>query len=377
MQRSCLGSAASICCLLVACGSTSTATPPTLPTEVVVYPARFLGQVPCLDTPGAAKRYVATLEDVTADLFGQAGAAATSFALPSSQPTSCNLPVAFGFVTPGHEYVADIQVYDRADIEPAAPGGSVMVDQSPAHLYVAPRWTTSCGRPADQDRTGQGHTICASQTLSPVLGCVPLTSSASPADTAVAIRPGTALGDLACGDAPGQIARFVVVPETAGLAEQTATSCDAELSYPGLEPGQDYTFDLFAYEAAGTAPRWGSTCLANTSAGVTVIASCDALTDRGALQVDLEAWLASAQAVCSADGVTEITVSVFTPDGVVVETSGVPDCASTLTFDALVPGAYPIEVSATTAAGAALGGHCDAVVTPGTTTVASCDPVGA
>jgi hypothetical protein len=344
---------------------------------VVVYPARFLGQVPCLDTPGAAKRYVATLEDVTPNLFGQAGAAATSFALASSLPTSCNLPVAFGFVTPGHEYVADIQVYDRADIQPAAPGGSVMVDQSPAQLYVAPRWSTSCGRPPDRAITGQGPTICASQTLAPVVGCIPLTVSASSAETVVAVEPASALGGLSCGSSAGQIARFVVVPEAAGLAEQTATSCDAELSYPGLEPGQGYTFDLFAYEAGATAARWGTTCVAYTEAGVTVVATCDALTDRGALVVDLAAWLASAQAVCSADGVTEVTVSVFTPDGVVVEPSRVPDCASPLTFEALVPGAYPIEVSATTAAGAGLAGHCDAVVTPGTTTVATCDPVGA
>jgi len=328
-----------------------------------------MGQVPCLDTQGAAKLYVATLEDVTSNLFGQAGAPVASFVLPSSAPTSCHLPVGFGFVVAGHEYAADIQVYDRSDLVAAAPGGAIMLD--PAGSHVAPRWTTSCGR--DPLLTGEGPTICASNVMATVTGCIPLINSAAPTETVVAIRPKDALGNLSCGDSAGQIGSFAVVPEAPGLGQQTANSCDAELSYAGVEPGQSYTFDLFAYEPAATAPRWGTTCLAYPSLGVTVIANCDALTERGALVVDLGAWLESAQLVCSSSGVTEVTVSVFTPDGVVVKTSRAPDCALPLTFDALLPGAYPIEVSASSGAA----GHCDAVVMPGTTTVATCDPVGA
>jgi hypothetical protein len=372
-HRSWLGPATSICLLVGACGSTSTTGAPLLPTLVVVRPERFLGQVPCLDTEGAAKLYVATLADFTPNLFGRPEATATSFTLASSPPTSCHLPVGFGFVTAGHQYVADIQVYDRSDLVPAATGGAVMLD--PEGNYLAPRWTTTCGQKPEV--TGQGPTICASNVLATVKGCIPLANAAAPAETIVALRPKGALGSLSCGDSAGQIASFVVVPEAAGLAEQTATSCDAELSYAGLEPGQGYTFDLYAYEPGATAPRWGATCLAHPSQGVTVVADCDPLTDQGSLVVDLGAWLASAQQACGAGGVTEVTVSVFTPNGVVVRTSRMPDCALPLTFDTLLPGAYPIRVSASTSAGAGLAGDCDAVVMPGKTTVATCDPVGA
>jgi hypothetical protein len=368
-HRSWLSPATSICLLAGACGSTSTTEAPSLPTLVVVKPERFLGQVPCLDTEGAAKVYVATLEDVTPNLFGRPEATPTSFALPSSAPTSCHQPVGFGFVIAGHQYVADLQVYDRSDLAAAVTGSAIMLD--PDGNVALPRWTTTCGQ--SPEVTGQGPTICASKVLMTVTGCIPLANSTAPAETVALLRPKSALGSLSCGDSAGQIASFVVVPQTAGLEEQTATGCDAELSYAGLEPGQGYTFYLYAYEPGATAPRWGTTCLAYPSQGVTVVADCDPLTDHGSLVVDLGAWLASAQQVCSADGVTEVTVSVFTPDGVVVRTSGVPDCALPLTFGSLLPGAYPIEVRANTGEA----GHCDAVVMPGTTAVATCDPVGA
>ena len=138
---------------------------------MVVKPERFLGQVPCLDTEGAAKLYVATLEDVTPNLFGRPEATPTSFTLPSSAPTSCHLPVGFGFVIAGHQYVADLQVYDRSDHRPAVTGGAVMLD---------PRRHTS-SRPAGpppvarlRQVTGQGPTICASNVLATVTGCIPL-----------------------------------------------------------------------------------------------------------------------------------------------------------------------------------------------------------
>jgi hypothetical protein len=126
---------------LGACGESSVlqgGEPP--PTVVVVDPAQFLGSVPCLDAPGGMRRYVATLVDVSP----LAGLDAGELTLPSSEPTSCIQAVHFSRVTPGRRYVADIDGYDRTDIRPQAPGSRIQVDTSGA--YVAPRWTTSCGR---------------------------------------------------------------------------------------------------------------------------------------------------------------------------------------------------------------------------------------
>jgi hypothetical protein len=373
--RSWLAAATTISTLLGACGSTSTAAAPTLPTVMVVKPETFLGSLACLDTPGGAQMYVATLEDRTPNLYGQAGSTATSFILPSSEPTSCHRASGFGFVVPGHQYAADIQVYDR-QVWSAAPGSSQMLDApSPNGAFVAPRWTTNCGR--DPLTTGFGPSICVQNFMVTMRGCIPLVNSAPSAQTIVALRPKTALGDLDCGTSAGQIGSFVVVPEDPNLEQKTAASCDAEFTYSGLLPGKRHGFDLFAYEPGGAAPRWGTTCTADPIAGATVVATCDPLSDHGTLVVDLGAWLASAHQACSADGVTEITVSVFTPNGVIAESATLPDCALPLTFPALVPGSYPIQVSASTAAGPGPAGRCDAVVMPGTITVATCDPVGA
>lgn len=117
-------------------------------TSVAVNPENFLGGgVACVES--GMRAYVATLTDVSAG-----GELESDFPLPSSAPTPCFLEVRFERVVIGREYVADVQGYDRDDIVPlgcypdnaAGCGGSpVMVDRATGE-YVAPRWTTSCGR---------------------------------------------------------------------------------------------------------------------------------------------------------------------------------------------------------------------------------------
>jgi len=153
--------------------ATSTLTTGLAPiTALSVDPAWFLHQgVTCSDgdagTAGAMRVYVATIYDVSP--FPASGPndpaaspeqlrirdeleaspekcypARRCFVLPSSAPTSCFRPVLFQRIVSGRQYVADVDGYDRADIEPLAPGSRVMVDAQ-KHV-VAPRWTTSCGR---------------------------------------------------------------------------------------------------------------------------------------------------------------------------------------------------------------------------------------
>lgn len=123
-----------------ACNSTTgTATGLTPATAIVVDPAAFLGGVLCDSTPGAMHRYVATLVDVS----GLPEAGIQEIEMPSSPPTPCYQKIQFERITPGREYSAKIQGYDRADLRPSAIGSPIMIDATGA--YVPPRWTTSCG----------------------------------------------------------------------------------------------------------------------------------------------------------------------------------------------------------------------------------------
>lgn len=134
--------------------STTTGVPPI--TELVVDPALFLGNVACLDAPGAMRLYVATLTDISGDI----GLDASPPQMPSSAPTPCGVAVHFQRVVPGRQYVADIQGYDRTDLVPLScwqiadplhdphatcAGSPIMVDATTGE-YVSPRWETSCGR---------------------------------------------------------------------------------------------------------------------------------------------------------------------------------------------------------------------------------------
>lgn len=123
-----------------ACSSTtSTATGVIPATAIVVDPAEFLGDVICGVGPGEMRRYVATLVDVS----GLPEAGIPEIEMPSSPPTPCYQKIQFERITPGREYSAKIQGYDRTDLRPSAPGSLVMVDGTGA--YVPPRWTTTCG----------------------------------------------------------------------------------------------------------------------------------------------------------------------------------------------------------------------------------------
>ena len=244
------------------------------PTLVAVEPESFLGDVPCLSGPGAMRRYVATLEDVTPDLGG-AGAGFGSFVLPSSPPVSCTVPVAFGFVVPEHRYVADIQGYDRADLVPLAAGSPVMLSTASGEL-VEPRWTTSCGR---QDQGTDTAVIAFRRVTIFVRACDPLTDhleGGSP--TGITVSLDAALGELGCGPEPGAVDRFQVTLDGSEAAPAEA-SCGEAVSFDEVTAGTTYTFTVLAFEAGAEAATWETTCYRTAELGATVSAYCDPLVE--------------------------------------------------------------------------------------------------
>lgn len=156
--------------LLSSCGSSGSGSGFASPTFIEVSPTEFQG-VECAVTGGEWVTYTATLLDVT----GQPGtlsaeyhaelekarredptraeddpiqAEVFDYALPTSPPTGCQAAVRFAEVVPagrgevGHSYVAHLAGYDRAGLEPVAPGSPLLTTQG---KLVKPRWEGTCG----------------------------------------------------------------------------------------------------------------------------------------------------------------------------------------------------------------------------------------
>jgi hypothetical protein len=345
------------------------------PTLVEVSPDDFLGDVACLDAPGAMRRYVATVFDVGPDdgaggeSSGGAGNAETEFALPSStvvggngQPAAipCTQNVGFSHVVPGHKYRAEIDGYDRDDLVALAPGLRVMTD--PLTLErVAPRWTTSCGKPPVTSRRFIVRRIGS---------CKPLEDSAEPGETLVEVRLEGALGMLECGTDAGAIDRFEVVPP--GEAAVGA-ACGETVTLAGLEPGRaTLSLPLRAFEAGALEPTWGTTCLVEVLPGVTTVATCLPLSSTGVLEIDPLEALAALGLECTATAFAELDVEV---EGEAPELRHVPPtaCGRALRFQGREAGAATARATARFSDGtrspAAL---CTATIVPGETAIATC-----
>lgn len=135
-----------------ACSSSTTATTTIeRPELVAVDPADFLGTVRCVGKseddevardPNAARSYVATLFDVTPGPDG--GIPNPGTPLASSPPTSCQVPITFTYVAPGHRYIAQVDAYREAPdtLSPLVVGSRLL---SADGARVVPRWTATCG----------------------------------------------------------------------------------------------------------------------------------------------------------------------------------------------------------------------------------------
>ncbi|MCC6216638.1 MAG: hypothetical protein IT376_17385 [Polyangiaceae bacterium] len=332
-------------------GSTGEATP----TLVAVAPDDFLGDVPCTAAAGGMQAYVATLSEVSGDLDG-----AGEFALPSSAPQPCARTIAFGFVVPGLQYVADLDGYDRADLTPLAPGSRVLID--PAGQPVAPRWTTSCGRGGDREDA----TLSLPNRTVRVTRCDPLRAEGAPTTGGLAVD----LGPLAaCGGAPA-FPRFTVAPRGGPARE---ASCGERLEWTALEAGRPVTFDVLAFAVGGAEPVAGTTCTGVPRAGTVVDTPCDPLATRGGLTIDVPALLAASGSSCDAAGLASASATVTTARGH-VPLGPSAECRRLDARD--LPGGVATATVVLQLAGGALAATtCEALVTPGATALARCLPV--
>ncbi|WP_437641138.1 hypothetical protein [Sorangium sp. So ce854] len=365
---------------LTACedGSAADNDEQAIQTSLTIDPLAFLGDVRCSNEPGAIRSYVATLTDESA--------AGGPVSLASSPPVPCSSRVSFTFVVEGHEYTARIDGYEQYAEELTPLGdetsGSrhMLLDGAP----VAPRWTWACPGPDAADDADK--LVAATGVNVVVQGCAPLTGSTDPASAAIVIDPASALGALRCdGDA---IASFDIVPEDGALAPVLGVGCppaEPVVYDLGVAPGRAYSFRLEAKDAAG-ALLFGSSCFAAASKGITVTATCDALSATGALELDLGALLADEDLACGA-GASTYTATVLPPQG---DQSGAEElqvgpvpCGDRALLSALVPGAYQARVEVRDAGGGtpvrdAGGGtpvlyaDCSGEVRPGATTRAAC-----
>ena len=351
------------------CGGSEGSSGSDNPTLVAVSPEAFLGDVPCLAGPGSMRRYVATLEDVTGGL-GSESTTIDSFPLPSSPPVSCNLPVGFGFVVDEHRYAADVDGYDTTALEPLAPGSRFMVSTETGE-FVTPRWTTSCGR---QDEGTHTSVIAQTRQTIYVRGCAELVDQEPGATaTGVRVRLGSALGDLECGDDPGNVERFVVSLR-GGDASPTEADCGATATFEGLDAPATYVVDVEAYESGSDAPGWATTCYAITQPGALVEATCEPLTDSGSLEVDVPALLSQAGQTCGADGVARVVVSLPTDSGPRTHEQENPECEESVRFEGLRAGYYELTVRTELADGSeGPAARCEAQVRPVSLSVADCD----
>jgi hypothetical protein len=261
-----------------ACTSEAGTVIPSTPTLVAVSPADFAGDVPCLDAPGAMRSYVATVFD-----RGTLDAPSDPFALPSGvladqngvyRPAPCERVTGFGFVIPGHRYDAEIDAYDQSDLHALGAGTRTLVSDATGE-YVAPRWTTSCGR--QPDLSAAGGPVTAAQYLTRfVRGCAALDEHAPATPTGISVSLDDALDGLTCGNADGSISFFTTT--LPGQAPVSA-ACANSVEFDDLEPGRAYTFDVAAYELGGTAPRWTTSCHRTALFGAIVAAACDPLSE--------------------------------------------------------------------------------------------------
>lgn len=260
--------------LSLGCGDGDSTSVPEQDTLVVVSPDDFLGDVACADWPGAMRRYVATLIDVTDELV-DAGSRVEAFALPSSGPVDCRYPVGFGRVAVGHRYAARIEGYDRVDLTPAAPGSPTLLDGAEGAV-VPPRWRTECGRAGALGSQGPVSPIKLRSAF--VTGCKPLDAGARPPLAAVTIKLDTALGALSCSADGGAVERYqVLMPDS---TEVRAAECDADVQFVALTPGALVAFEVSAFGPGDETARWTTSCWALPEAGTLVEARCDVLSER-------------------------------------------------------------------------------------------------
>lgn len=351
--------------------SDSTVTPTEVvhPTLVAVSPREFLGNVPCLDAPGAMRRYVATLWDVTGTSAdpgdggagGADGAAGATFeepfALPSSGPVPCSEEVGFAYVVTGHRYVASIEGYDRDDLVPLQAGVPILVDPE-TRERVAPRWTAHCG---EEDPA----TSYASVTRI-VRGCTPLTDSNPGGTTGVEVRLDSLLGEYRCGDGASAVARF----EVRGPDGVAGAACDEAVRIVPPEGASTLVLPVLAFAKGADTPSLGTVCTARVVHSVVTQASCSPLTSGGTLVVEPSEALATLGSDCST-AFSELKAEVVGDEAETLKELDSRTCTRSVEFSNLPQGSASVRFTLRTPdeTRTAL---CTAAIQPGQVVTARC-----
>lgn len=326
--------------LFVGCSNDSASTAGvTHPTMIEIAPEQFRGAVPCAANGSEAglKRYVATLIDPNDDGSGGAGGAAPDeqaagalnaddFALPSSEPTSCLAGVGFGFIVPGRRYIARIQGFDREDLSSRAPGSSLVVDAE--GNPVAPRWTAECDA-----------TIAVEETIVRAKRCTSFVAADPAAPGSMHVRFASLLGDLKCGDGPGEVATVTVTPTNAEGDSKTAACEDGELVLD-FDSNQSVTAKIEAFSAGSVEPLAGSKCTARILPEANVVAECAALSQDGLLRIDLPGALELLGLECAE--VTDVRVQALGSDD--AKSFPPPSCQQTVS-EGFAAGAATVTVT--------------------------------
>jgi len=372
----------------VACSSDPVATNAvTHPTLIEVAPEAFLGQVRCSEDPGAMRRYVATLFDITDDAGGAGGQPATGeapsgsggagdaapsvapsdeepvgFAHPSSAPTDCQAAVGFGFVVGGRRYRAEVDGYESTDLTPRGSGTRSMLGGDGSVL--TPRWRMGCR-----------GAVASNQRIVRAWDCGPIgTPAEAPSDGEAKLEIDTneLLGAEGCGTSEGEVERLRVLLTVPGQAEQTAeVACGEVASFDTLPTNRTVLAYVTAFSAGSTTAFAGTNCQGFTAAGVTLQASCSKLSQLGTLQVDFTAALAELGAACDSN-LADVRIAVPGEDA--SRSFPPPDCLVKFSRGFKV-GPAAVTLTAQTKDGTSLGPlFCAASVEPGRSVLAECLP---
>lgn len=333
-----------------------------VPTEVAVDPADFLGDVPCRALVGAAQSYVLTLD--TFGVEGEDDDSATPIRVGSSGPVSCASEVGFrDVIVDGARYVASVDVFEAAPDTLTPEGGfgsgaRTMIDRSGAR--VLPRWTTTCG----------GGVASAVEAVADarvaVRPCAPLTDreEETPPPTRLVVPPEQVLGPEPCAVA----SRFALIPIAGDLPLRTAIACNSRT--PEYDVVADTAYRLYAEAEREDGTPVGAVCEARAIAGLTVVATCGPLSDRGAVQVDLASLDVSRASARCPDGAR---YDVVDAQGNPLNAVAVP-CGATTSITSVVPGEQVYRARVFEADGAPTGdiAECTATVLPGRSVDATC-----
>jgi hypothetical protein len=362
------------------CSSSSVAqSAVTHPTMVKLDPSTFLGGVPCSDEAGGMRRYVATLFDITEAADGGAGGADSGpgpaegsagnpgFPLPSSLPTPCLAAVGFGFVVDGRRYRAEVDGYDRDDIEPRGAGTRQMVDVA-SRAVVPPHWRPSlCS-----------DVVASLDHIVPIGGCTPLTPLATdPEVTQLRVSTAALLGALTCGTAEGQVETLRVSLSVSGEDSPRSqdVECGEDALFAGLPGGRSLSVYVTAIGAQSSTVFAGAKCQALSIAGATVVASCANLSELGTLRIDFASALAALDLGLGCDSsISELRVSV--PGQATDQSFPPPDCLQPFDYG-FKAGPASVSVRALLN-GEELGSPltCSAEVDPGSLVIAKCSANG-